>query len=168
MSRLSEAINGWRNAVSPSGQQRRRQVQWEFSSAAITVPIEQAKHRNLRLICALTRKFAQESMIHRAGAASPGSPPSAHSGLLQQGIFYRVTKDRGYVGPSDFGTRVGYSVPEILEQGGTVTRLIWTYRRRRRIAITKQVTQHFHAFPYMAPALERACRPFKDLWKDCL
>jgi len=70
---------------------------------------------------AFVRRTAKSSIRKRKRISAPGKPPSSHTGLLKNFIFfgYDATKQSVVVGPIRLNTRV--NAPEVLEYGGTVS-----------------------------------------------
>lgn len=99
---------------------------------------------------AFIRTVARRSIRPRKDSALPGQPPSSHTGLLRDRIFfgYDTSTESLVVGPTlSKGQRP--TAPELLEFGGKI------FRRGKMLFYRK--------FPFMAPALESEAPKFPGL-----
>ncbi len=90
----------------------------------------------------LVRKVARQSIRPRLKASQPGQPPSSHTRLLKEGIWYAYEPARRSVVIGPVGLNKVYidgagqptqgTVPQTLEQGGQIGILeaLWHYRYR--------------------------------------
>lgn len=88
----------------------------------------------------------------------PGKPPRNKQGLVRDNIWFSLDplNDVCVVGPA---VLPGLGTVHALEYGGTV--LVKKYGRGA-------VPQHFRAFPFMRPALEKAAPQFPEMFRDSL
>lgn len=120
---------------------------------------------------AFVRRSAKSSIRKRKRISDPGSPPSSHTDLLKQFIFfgYDTTAASVVIGPEKLNQQTDYSpdrgtIPAALELGGTV--VVRTRNRRRdRNLVVKRVVK-IKARPYMRPALEANMSKFPQLFGD--
>lgn len=128
-----------------------------FDRDRIMGPVNRAERRVLNHAGALTRKIARQSIRKRKRISQPGQPPSSHAGWVRKFLFYYYDRVRGSViaGPTKLKSKLGYSVPEILEYGGEVR----VFRKNTWLL------QTFRARPYMRPALKKVAPKFPGLWQ---
>ncbi|MEI8197013.1 MAG: hypothetical protein WCI73_14030, partial [Phycisphaerae bacterium] len=88
-------------------------------------------HKALSMLGAYVRQRAQSSMPFRRKPSAPGQPPSSHTGLLRQFLWfaYDDTTDSVVIGP--VATSKGGVVLELLEKGGVTT--VRRYKRNRKV-----------------------------------
>lgn len=116
---------------------------------------ERAELRMLSKFGGSVRTTARRSIRRRKAISAPGSPPSSHTDLLRNFIFYFVEKEEKNVvigpillnKPSEGDTRA----PELLEHGGDVVRRRYD---RRRQTLGGPRTLRYQARPSMQPAFE--------------
>lgn len=105
---------------------------------------------------AYIRQRAKTSIRKRKRPASPGSPPSSHTGRLRDAILfgYDERTDSVVVGPTKYKNS-NPTGAELLEYGGTGK-------------TAKGKAAYYHAFPFMHPA-EAAERPHTlALFANCV
>lgn len=106
------------------------------------------------------RTRAMRSIRSRKKSATPGSPPSSHTGLLKSLIFfgYDDRKDSVVVGPKLFrtsnnsGLTGNTTAPHLLEFGGT-----GNHWKTGKPAV-------YRKFPFMEPALQAEQEKFPGLF----
>ncbi|RPI59140.1 MAG: hypothetical protein EHM48_09340 [Planctomycetaceae bacterium] len=149
--------------------------------------IDSAKRANLSRQGAFVRRAAKSLIRKRKKASEPGSPPSSHTGLLREFIYfaYEPFTQSVIIGPvktnqvffDGDGEPVTGTVPEVLEYGGSIrVREVFQYgkwrradlRSRRKLAglpsRLRKVT--IAARPYMAPALVSAKEDLAKVWQN--
>ena len=132
-----------------------------FDRKAVRSAVDRTARRVLSRFGAFVRRAAKSSIRKRKRASAPGEPPSSHTGLLKQFIFFGYDRDRRSVvtGPQRLNQKVG-DAPAALEHGGvsTVVEGLRGRRRRRRVRIK--------ARPYMGPAFEQERPKLAAMWRD--
>lgn len=121
-----------------------------FDRPKVLAAADRATQKALSKFGAFVRQRARTSIRRRNGVSQPDSPPSSHTGLLRQNIFfvYEPGKKSVVIGPARLNGRLG-DAPAALEYGGeTVVR---TGTRRRSETRTVRVRPR----PYMQPAFEK-------------
>jgi hypothetical protein len=100
------------------------------------------------------RTRARRSIRQRKKSAQPGSPPSSHTRLLRDFIFfgYDDRTDSVVVGPALMKQQTNPTIPNVLEKGGTLTH--W---KTGKPAV-------YRAFPFMEPALSAESEKFVGLF----
>ena len=123
-----------------------------FDRAAVLEKVERGTKSALAKCGAFVRTAARSSLGRRKGSSKPGSPPTSHTRLLKDFIFfgYDTSSDSVVVGPMLLNSARKQSIPapELLEKGGTIM-------RNGKPAI-------YHKFPFMEPAMERELPKFAD------
>lgn len=132
------------------------------------------------------RSDARESIRSRKSSATSGQPPRNRTGLLKDNIYYAV-EDSGesvVIGPVRLPRMPEYdgmTVPEILEEGGRVTREVnkkllmslaaaglwdafWNLKDKRG----QKVTFDYDPHPYMGPAFEENLDELDEMWADSI
>lgn len=135
-----------------------------FDTKKIERAVKRGIRNSLSYFASYTRKAAQWSIKKRNKPSEPGQPPSSHTGVLKDFIFYWLDKTQGValIGPvvtskSPYGE---ITVPQILEEGGTVVRAVKGKNELEVITIA--------ARPYMGPAFEKAKAKLPNIWKDSI
>ncbi|MEX2670931.1 MAG: hypothetical protein WD294_02350 [Phycisphaeraceae bacterium] len=134
-----------------------------FSAKPVRKAADRATRAVLSKAGAFVRRTARSSIRRRKRTARPGEPPSSHKGHLRRLIFFGYERQRRIVvvGPAPLGRRSPYgptTVPEVLEEGGTVAAREDGERVRRR----------YRGHPFMGPAMEKELPKFPTLWKDSI
>ena len=123
---------------------------WFFREDLILRLADKARARALSKAGAFIRRSAKSSIRKRKAASQPGSPPSSHTGLLRDNIFFAYEPSRGgtvVVGPTAMnwvhfqdGRRAASGIiPQILEYGGSYQRAEeWTGSGWRRIDMRRR------------------------------
>ena len=129
-----------------------------FDRQAVISKVDSATRKVLSKFGAFVRRTAKGSIRNRKTAAPPGSPPSSHTGLLKQFIFFGYDPGQRSVviGPTRVDRRGRGEAPSLLEYGG-VTSLT---RQRKRQRAT------YRARPYMGPALDKEQPKLPAMWRD--
>jgi hypothetical protein len=102
---------------------------WFFDRAKVLNAADKAKVKALSKMGAFVRRSAKSSIRKRKAASQPGNPPSSHTGLLKDNIFFSYEPARGgnvVIGPTAlnwvhfdlFGQAVKGIIPRTLEYGG--------------------------------------------------
>ena len=127
-----------------------------FDRQAVMNSVNRAERRVLSKFGAFVRKGARSSIRRRKAISEPGKPPSSHTGLLRQFIFFVYEPNRASVviGPVELNR--GTEAPRLLEHGGSVVRR----ERQQRVAMT------YRPRPFMGPAFERELPKLPALWRD--
>lgn len=173
-----------------------------FDEPKVINAVSKARLRYLRNAGGYARKVAK-SLIKNPGkrkraahkkdggvgspSSAPGSPPFSHTGVLRGFIFfaYDQSRDSVVVGPAKtnqvFFDRnrkpVRGTVPEVLEEGGTIRILEvlkngkWRradLRSRRRLAgrRTRYRAVKIKPRPYMDPALKATIPKLPEMWRN--
>jgi hypothetical protein len=103
---------------------------WFFDRAKVLNAADKAKVKALSKMGAFVRRSARSSIRKRKAVSAPGSPPSSHTGLLRNNIFFGYEPARGgnvVIGPTALnwihfdaaGGAVKGIVPRTLEYGGS-------------------------------------------------
>lgn len=113
---------------------------------------------------AYIRRTARKSMGNRGKrnkSARPGQAPRVHAGQLKDLLFfgYDERTNSVVIGPQLYGRSTNPTVPHLLEFGGSVSRTDKHGRQR---------VYHYHAFPYMRPALEKEMPNFPGLFSGSI
>ena len=131
-----------------------------FDRTAVTDNVDRATRRMLSRFGVFVRTTARYRIRKRKKISQPGSPPSSHTGLLKQFIYfgYDPAQRSVVIGPVKLNAKHG-DVPHILEYGGSTT--IVRGRRTRR---SRRAT--YRARPFMQPALEANEPKLPAMWRD--
>lgn len=128
-----------------------------FDRDVIVRSMNREQRRFLAQFGAFTRTTARRSMRRRKGVSSPGSPPNSHTGLLRDNVFFYAETGSVVIGPTRLNARsagTAASIPQILEEGGTVTR--------------KGKTLNYEPRPFMGPAFAKAKDQQDRFWTGTL
>lgn len=132
-----------------------------FDRKAVTSRLDRTTRKVLSRFGAFVRTGARHSIRKRKGVSKPGEPPSSHTGLLRNFIFFGYDRDRRSVviGPQRLNQKVG-DAPHALEYGGpsAVVEGPRGRRRKRRIKVA--------ARPFMGPAFEREKPKLPAMWAN--
>lgn len=128
-----------------------------FDRAAVTSAADRAQRRVLSRFGAFVRRGARSSIRKRKSVSQPGSPPSSHTGLLKNNIFFVFEPLRSSViiGPILLSGK-GTDAPALLEYGGHAV----GRRRKKRVRLT------YRPRPFMGPAFERETPKLPAMWRD--
>ena len=146
-----------------------------FDKPAVMRAVDRATRRVLSRFGAYVRRTARQSIRRRKGPSAPGQPPSSHTGLLKDFIFfaYEPAKEDVVIGPAKLNR--GTNAPELLEEGGTVItkrpRWIPTGKTRadgrpKRIRVPAGTTLTYEARPYMGPAFRENLPKLDEFWRN--
>ena len=153
--------------------------------------VESATYRNLSRFGAYVRSDARHAFRRRKSSAKPGKGPTNWTGLIKDHIYFVVSRppESVIVGPVKLPHMPmpgGYTVPELLENGGTVqvevTRALLgrLFRARRynrdaadvfralRPKVGQTVSMEYEPRPYMAPAFEKNLGELPAIWRDSI
>lgn len=130
-----------------------------FDRTAVMQAANRAERSVLSRFGAFVRQRARTSMKRRADPAPPGSPPSAHVGLLRQHLYFAWDGIRRSVviGPVLLNQKQG-DVPPLLEYGGPAVRVL--RGQRRRVVYAPR--------PYMRPAFAAEQASLPPLWRNSI
>lgn len=144
-----------------------------FDRAAVIDAMDKASLRALSRFGAFVRRSAKSLIRKRRAVSQPGSPPSSHTGLLKQFLFFFWDPETRsvVVGPIKLNQKSG-EAPSLLEYGGKIN------AREQRITVkkegsTRQVvipagTRTYSARPYMQPALDANLSKLPDMWSNAI
>ena len=129
-----------------------------FDRALIKQKVDTATRKRLSKFGAHVRQTARQSIRKRKGSSRPGEPPSSHTGLLKQFIFFGYDENRRSVviGPVVLA-RKSSGIPEVLEHGGNIT-IQWGRARGKTVFIESR--------PFMGPAFECELEKVSSLWAN--
>ena len=132
-----------------------------FDRAAVTNSVDRAERNVLSRFGAFVRRGARSSIRRRKTISRPGSPPSSHTDLLKRNIFFVYEPQRSSVviGPIRLN-QLNTDAPELLEHGGSATRL------KKRANRPKKVRMTYRPRPFMGPAFEREQPKLPAMWRD--
>ena len=135
-----------------------------FDARPVRKAVDRATRAVLSKAGAFVRRSARQLIRRRKRPARPGEPPSSHKGHLRRLIFfgYEPQQRTVVIGPALLGGRSPYgpqTVPEVLEEGGTVT-------TRDPGRDGERVRRNYRGNPFMGPAMEQELPNFPDLWRD--
>jgi hypothetical protein len=131
-----------------------------FDRLRITDKADAQTKKALSRFGAFVRRTARQSIRQRKSSSRPGQPPSSHTGILKQFIFFGYDSNRRSVviGPVNT-SRKSSGVPETLEYGGTV---------RLTSGAAKGKTTTIEARPYMGPAFDKELDGVSKLWSNSI
>lgn len=134
-----------------------------FDRKAVMGAVDRTTRKVLSRFGAFVRTSARHSIRKRKRVSKPGEPPSSHTGLLRNFIYFGYDRGRRSVviGPERLNQKVG-DAPHALEYGGTSTVVegLRGRRKKRRIRIA--------ARPYMGPAFEREKPKLPAMWESSI
>ena len=134
---------------------------WFFDAPAVLKAVDAGTIKVLSKFGAFVRRTMKSSIRKRRKSSEPGKPPSSHTGLLKQFIFFSFDpRNRSVViGPEKLNAKIG-STPEVLEYGGS--NVIATYRKK----VVSKHTVSIKARPYARPALEKELPKLPEMWRN--
>jgi len=141
-----------------------------FDRAEVLGAVDKAARRVLSKFGAFVRRTARQSIRKRKKASKPGNPPSSHTGLLKQFIFFAYEPNRRSViiGPEKLIGRVARKALPALEYGGEseTWNLHWKTigGQRRRVRTYEKI--NIKARPFMRPAFAKEEPQMPHLWRD--
>ncbi len=132
-----------------------------FDSPKVMRAVDKATRRVLSKFGAYVRRGAKSSIRKRKKASAPGSPPSSHTGLLKQFIYfgYDPAARSVVIGPARLNKTSG-TAPAALEYGGSSSTT--TIRRGKRVRLPSKVA----ARPFMHPALNKELPKLPAMWRN--
>ena len=131
-----------------------------FDRVLIKNKTDAATKKRLSKFGAYVRQTSRQSIRRRKGSSRPGQPPSSHTGLLKQFIYFGYDEHRRSVviGPVTLARKAS-GVPAVLEYGGNVT-IQWGNDRGKTVSI--------EARPFMGPAFEKELSAQASLWANSI
>ena len=131
-----------------------------FDRLRITSKADAQTKKTLSRFGAFVRQSARQSIRKRKKSSRPGQPPSSHTGILKQFIFfgYDAYRRSVVIGPV-VTSRKSSGVPEVLEYGGKVT---------ITSGAAKGKTTTIEARPYMGPAFDKELDVVPKLWVNSI
>ncbi|MEN9555081.1 MAG: hypothetical protein RLZZ232_1367 [Planctomycetota bacterium] len=126
-----------------------------FDRRRVTSAVDKATRTRLSRFGAFVRTAARSSIRRRKASSKPGQPPSSHTGLLKQHIYfiYEPNNRSVVIGPAFLNERQqSPPVPELLENGGLVYRT--------------GVSMFYEPRPYMRPAFDQEMDNLEKLWRN--
>ena len=162
-----------------------------FNQKFLESRIFKAEYNALGQFGAYCMKVARNSLKTADGPSAPGKPPHSHGDkFLKKWIFFYVDKIKGNmsIGPEklnhvyfggDGKPLAGKTVPQILEEGGTIGTLeVFKYgrwiradlRSKRRMAglPLRLVSSKIAKRPYMLPAFNETKKRLKEFWEKSI
>src|SRR5690606_12960105 len=127
-----------------------------FDRPQVQNAVGRAERRVLSKFGAFVRRGARSSIRKRKTISEPGKPPSSHTGLLRQTIFFVYEPNRSSVVIGPIELNRGTEAPRLLEHGGQVVRKEGS----------KRVRMTYRPRPFMGPAYERELPKLPALWRD--
>lgn len=133
-----------------------------FDSRKVLVAADQGKRRALSRFGAYTRRSARQSIRRRKRASRPGEAPTSRKGQLKRFLFfaYESQGESVVIGPAKLSGST-FSIPEIIEHGGTVS--VTTGRKRRR-----RLRARYAARPFMQPAFQKTQQRLPQIWENAV
>jgi len=127
-----------------------------FDRVKITNKADKQTMKALSKFGAYVRQTSRRSIRKRKASSRPGQPPSSHTGILKQFIFFGYDSNRRSVviGPVNT-SRKASNIPATLEYGGTV---------KISHGAAKGKTATIEARPYMGPAFDEELSKVSKLW----
>lgn len=127
-----------------------------FDRALVLRSTTDAERRVLSRFGAFVRQRARTSMKRREQPAPPGEPPSAHTGLLRQHLYFAwdAAARSVVIGPILLNQKQA-GIPPLLEYGGTAVRMRWGKPKRAVYAPR----------PFMRPAFAAEQSRLPALWR---
>jgi hypothetical protein len=127
-----------------------------FDRTAVMAATTAAERKVLSRFGAFVRQRARTSMKRRRDPAPPGEPPSAHTGLLRQHLYFAWDPSARSVviGPVALNQKQR-GVPPLLEYGGPAVRVRWG--RPRQV--------FYQPRPFMRPAFAAEQARLPTLWR---
>lgn len=151
-----------------------------FDRAAVLNAEKKGKVKALSKIGAFVSRSQKQSIRSRKGISEPGQPPSSHTKLLKNNIFFYYDPKTETVVSGPVKLNKPGRAPELLEKGGTATlktdRLIPVRTGRGKKAKTRFVVLKagtrvtYKARPSAGPALERerSNKKLEQAFKDVM
>ena len=145
-----------------------------FDAAPVKRALDSVEYHALRWFGADVRHDARKYL--KRGRSPWGDAPDSEGGygLLRRFVLYGFDRAHGSVviGPKLLsgtavgrGVYAGFTVPELLEQGGRVR---MTDRSAGRLGVPAGTRAQYDAMPYMGPAFENRLDRQDKYWQDSL
>jgi hypothetical protein len=131
-----------------------------FDNEKIIRSVDTATRKVLSRFGAFVRRTARGSIRKRKKTSPPGKPPTSHTGLLKQFIFFSYEPQRKNVviGPMRLTQNNRGDAPSALEYGGTV--MLDRGKDKTQVSVRSR--------PYMGPAFEKEKQKLPALWRDAI
>ena len=131
-----------------------------FDRVLIKNKADAATKKRLSKFGAYVRQTSRQSIRRRKVSSRPGQPPSSHTGLLKDFIYFGYDENRQSVviGPVVLARKAS-GIPEVLEYGGNVT-IQWGSARGQTVSI--------EARPFMGPAFDKEVDRASSLWANSI
>ncbi len=131
-----------------------------FDRKSVINAVDRATRGVLSKFGAFVRRRAKSSIRKRKRTSEPGAPPSSHTGLLKDFIYFGYDPARRSVviGPALLNSTVDANALPALEYGGNAVVEDPRTSAKRNAAIA--------ARPFMTPAFEAEKPGLPAMWKD--
>jgi hypothetical protein len=126
-----------------------------FDRDKVVKAMDKETRRVLSRFGAFVRQRDRTSQKRRKGISGPGSPPSAHVGLIRDKTFfaYEPVAKSVVIGPA-FLNKPNRDALRLVEEGGDTLRVIKGKARRL----------HYQARPHTGPAFQAELSKLPGLW----
>lgn len=139
-----------------------------FDREKVINAVDRATRRVLSKFGAFVWRRAKSSIRKRKKASKAGQPPSSHSGLLKDLIFFSFdpAATSVVIGPTLINRPTG--APEILEYGGEAEIRGSQFRTRQGKVVREKTTRKIkiQPRPYMGPAFEAEKPGLPAMWAN--
>lgn len=151
-----------RRALSRFGAYVRTRAKQSISSRGRQMRLDEMTTQQRRRYHIAVERAKQESRRkprRPTAPSAPGKPPRSHTGLLKRFIFFGYEpRRRGVViGPARLNQKAevdGFTVPELLEEGGDV--------------VVDGAHRHYAARPFMGPAFRKELPGLPQRWREAV
>lgn len=131
-----------------------------LNTKSIAAAMARKEKAVLHKTAAYSRTTMKRGMRKRKGSGPVGGYPNAHEGSLRRLVAFRVDEKRGTaaIGPTAFSTQPPWlppgvkTVPQLLNEGGTVRRKIFGKSR----------TRNYEGWPFVGNTTSPAAKRFAD------
>ena len=137
-----------------------------FNTQKVRTMVDAATIRSLSRFGAYVRRSAKQSIRRRKKPSLPGKPPSSHTGLLKNFIWFGYDPKRRSVVIGPAKLRLPGETPHVLEHGGRNVTTV-KYKRKGKRKKSKRIVK-IKARPFMQPALEKNRPELPKLFKDSI
>jgi len=112
-----------------------------FDSQAVITRVDKTTRRVLAKFGSYVRTTARRSIRKRKRPSKPGHPPSSHTGLLKNFIYfaYDLYSSSVVIGPEILRGPGKGEAPSILEYGGRVSQFTNTRRKKRKLGDAAEI-----------------------------
>ncbi len=167
---------------------RGQATQFFFDRAPVVQSMDRASLRVHSRFGAFVRRGARSSVRRRTKISEPGQPPSSHTGLFKDNIFFVYDKgiDGVVIGPILLN-KADRDALALLEHGGAAERRFLVLERRRdgtvgpvdpkrkprkTIIVSSRGGRkrrvRYRPRPTMGPALQRELPKLPQMWRDAM